>query len=176
MFSKLWNVFGARKRMRCARSDAGEISDFVKPFLHFITRLASPGLEKSVPTWDLANPLLTRFLAYVGGVLDVADYLLKTKNGKSRGDTLGVYIAFYWYVELAFDGFPNIDLVLKGFSDYTCHALERNSEIAGMPWMIDDDYDVYQKLGTDDFLNFLRGEAGFFPIGLVEVGVLVESV
>jgi len=174
MFTKLKNLFAARKRMKCAKSDAREIAKFTEPFIQLVTPLASSGLERNVPVWDLANHDLTKFLAYIGGVLDMADFLLKENSGRPHNDTLGIYISFYWYVDLAFDGLTNVDQFIKLSNNFIYQTLRNNSEIAGLPWMVDDDYEIYQKLGGDDFLRFLVGKAGYFPRGLFELGMFED--
>ncbi len=149
------------------------IAELTTPFMEIVVNLTANRLQQDIPNWNLSNKILLRYLGYVAGALDFADYVLNGNENTPRTETIAIDLVFYKFIEEALIQIPNAEIFLV--KEKT--SLESRLSGHNGPSLIglleqDLDFSSAFQLGADDFSNINEERKGWYPAGLFQLGLV----
>lgn len=145
--------------------EAEKIIPIVGPYIRLISTITSDKIKREVTRWDLENETLLKYLGYIAGAIDAAESIRIDKSKplfcKIRD------LVFLWQIKENLDWLDGVDVFLHlGKMDLE----EDRLTIDGLQ----SQFLFFEAMiyGGNDYLRGLSGEPGFYPIGLIELGLI----
>lgn len=152
---------------------AKSIADLTTPLIETVVSLTIYKVQEDITIWDLSNKTLRRYLGYVAGVLDYADYVLNENEDTPRNDTTAIDMVFYDFIKKSLSDLTDIQKFLTKEQKSIESRLngENNSGLIGLIEH-DQDFSSAFHLGADDFANAIEMKKGWYPAGLFQLELI----
>lgn len=136
-----------------------------EPYLKFVVEHGGPRIKKEVPTWNLENVTLQRYLGYVAGVIDACLQNQLGASGTKVHEAVQNRV-FHLFIERYLSDVAGVEVFFS--INKTMGNLSR-SPVGGLQHY--DDFLKAEILGGTDWSNL--GSRGFFPVGLMDLGFML---